>query len=81
MPFVLTRKGHAEKAKYLRDLFAKTYITDVVKRNKLRNSQDVLEDLLNYLASSVGSLTNPARLENTFKTIKQQTVSHNTISS
>ena len=79
MPFVLTRKGHAEKAKYLQDLFSKTYITDVIERHRLRNSQDVLEDLLNYLASSVGSLTNPTKLANTFKTVKQQTISHNTI--
>lgn len=80
MPFVLSRKGHAEKAKYLHDLFERTYITDVIERNNLKGSKDILEDLLNILASSVGSLTNTTKLENTFKTERHINISHNTIS-
>jgi len=80
MPFVMSKKGHAEKAAYLKGLFERTYITDVIERNKLRASKDVLEDMLNYLASSVGSLTNATKLENTFKSTKNLIVSHSTIS-
>lgn len=80
MPFVMSKKGHTEKAAYLKGLFERTYITDVIERNKLRASKDVLEDILNYLASSVGSLTNATKLENTFKSTKNLIVSHSTIS-
>ena len=80
MPFVMSKKGHVEKAAYLKGLFERTYITDVIERNKLRASKDVLEDILNYLASSVGSLTNATKLENTFKSTKNLMVSHSTIS-
>jgi predicted AAA+ superfamily ATPase len=80
MPFVISRKGHAEKAAYLKGLFDRTYITDVIERNKIKGDKDVLEDILNYLASSVGSLTNATRLENTFKSTKNIGISHNTIS-
>jgi len=81
MPFVMSRKGHVEKVEYLKGLFERTYITDVIERNKLRGAKDVLEDILNCLASSVGSLTNATKLENTFKSTKNLVVSHSTISS
>ena len=42
------KDGHAEKAAYLQGLFEKTYITDVIERNQLKASKNVLEDLLNY---------------------------------
>ena len=80
MPFVLSKTGHADKAAYLQGLFERTYITDVVERNNLKGSKDVLEDLLNFLASSVGSLTNTTKLENTFKSERGINISHNTIS-
>lgn len=80
MPFVLSKRGHAEKAAYLQGLFERTYISDVIERNKLKGAKDVLEDLLNILASSVGSLTNTTKLENTFKSERQVSISHNTIS-
>lgn len=79
MPFVLSKAEHAEKAAYLQGLFERTYITDVIERNNLRGSKDVLEDLLNILASSVGSLTNTTRLENTFRSERRINISHNTI--
>lgn len=80
MPYVLSKTGHADKAAYLQGLFERTYITDVVERNNLKGSKEVLGDLLNILASSVGSLTNTTRLENTFKSEKHINISHNTIS-
>lgn len=80
MPVVLSKKNHEEKSKYLKDLFAKTYITDVIERNKILNDKMVLEDLLNIISSSVGSLTNATKLSNTFKSAKQVMISPNTIS-
>lgn len=80
MPFVLQKQSHAEKSKYLKDLFSKTYITDVVERNKIANDGMVLEDLLNILSSGVGSLTNPTKLANTFRSVKQIAITPATIS-
>jgi len=79
MPLVLSKKTHEEKSKYLKDLFAKTYISDVLEHNSISNEQGVLEDLLNIVSSSVGSLTNPTKLSNTFKSVKQMSVSSYTI--
>jgi len=80
MPFVLSKKDHADKAAYLTGLFERTYISDVIERNNLKGNKDILEDLLNILASSVGSLTNTTKLENTFSSERGVRISHNTIS-
>lgn len=79
MPLALSKKTHEEKSKYLKDLFAKTYVTDVLEHNQIANEQIVLEDLLNIVSSSVGSLTNPTKLSHTFQSVKQMAVSPNTI--
>jgi predicted AAA+ superfamily ATPase len=79
MPLVLSKKTHQEKSKYLKDLFAKTYLSDVLEHNRILNEQSVLEDLLNIISSSVGSLTNPTKLSNTFKSVRQLSVSSTTI--
>lgn len=80
MPLVVTKSTHEEKSKYLKDLFTKTYLTDVLERHTIKNEQFVLEDLLNIVSSSVGSLTNPTKLSNTFQSVKQVAVNSNTIS-
>lgn len=80
MPLILSQKSHEEKSKYLKDLFAKTYVTDVLEHNRIANDQSVLEDLLNVVSSSVGSLTNPTKLSNTFKSVQHTQISSNTIS-
>lgn len=80
MPLVLSKKTHEEKSKYLKDLFRKTYITDVVERNRILNDITVLEELLNIISSSIGSLSNPTKLSNTFATVTQTAVSPATIS-
>lgn len=80
MPNVLNRQTHEEKSKYLKDLFEKTYITDVIEHNRILNDQTVLEDLLNIVSSSVGSLTNPSKLSNTFQSVKHVAVNASTIS-
>ena len=79
MPLVLTLDSHEEKSKYLRDLFEKTYLRDIVERHTILNQTDVLEDLLNVVASSIGSLTNPSKLSNTFASEKQVRISPDTI--
>ncbi len=79
MPLVLSFDTHEEKSKYLKDLFTKTYIKDVVERHDIRNETEVLEDLLNVISSSIGSLTNPSKLANTFATEKQVRISSDTV--
>lgn len=79
MPLVLSKKTHEEKSKYLKDLFTKTYLTDVLEHNRILNEQMVLEDLMNVVSSAVGSLTNPTKLANTFHSVKQISINPNTI--
>lgn len=80
MPFVMTKKTHEEKSAYLKGLFEKTYISDVIERHKIANDKEVLEDLLNIISSAVGSLTNPTKLAKTFKSVKNIGISSATIS-
>lgn len=79
MPLVWTLETHEERSRYLRDLFDQTYIKDVLERHQVKNDVEVLSILLNVLASSVGSLTNPSRLSNTFDTERHIQVSPDTI--
>ena len=69
MPLAASKKTHEEKSKYLKDLLTKTYLTDIVERYNIKD-KDNLQDLLNVIASSTGSLTNPKKLSDTFKTKK-----------
>ncbi|MGM9808884.1 MAG: ATP-binding protein [Bacilli bacterium] len=78
MPYLLMCKTDQQKIQYLDSLFKETYIKDIVNRNAIRNT-DVFEDVLNIVASSVGSLTNPNKLSNSFKTLKNINVAPNTI--
>ena len=66
LPLILTRKRDADKAKYLRDNLMETYIKDVVERHNILGDV-VMETLVEILASAIGSLTNPPKLANTFK--------------
>lgn len=79
MPLVWTMEAHEEKSRYLRDLFNQTYIKDVLERHQVKNNAEVLEILLNVLASGVGSLTNPSRLSNTFASERQIKIAPDTI--
>ena len=78
LPLILSCVTPEEKAEYLVSLFQKVYISDIIDRHKVRN-QEELDDLVNILASSVGSLTNPLKLANTFKTVKKKTISDKTL--
>ena len=79
MPFILSLNSHEDKSRYLRDLFERTYIKDALERNKILNDADVLSSLLDIIASGIGSLTNPRKLSNTFKSERQQAVAPDTI--
>lgn len=78
LPLVLRFKTPEEKINFLKSMFEETYISDIVGRHKIRNRAE-LEELLNILSSGIGSLTNPSKLSATFKSVKQKTISKNTI--
>ena len=62
----------------LQNLFNEIYLRDITKRNRVKNIGE-LEDLLNILYSAIGSLTNPEKLKNTFKTVKKSRITSATI--
>lgn len=66
MPYILSRKTEEAKSTYLNNLFENTYINDIVERNHIQKD-DKLNSIINMIASSIGSLTNPNKIENTFK--------------
>ncbi len=78
IPLVVLRNNSVDKAVTLKNLFDEIYVKDIVTRNGVKN-RDVLEDLLNTVSSSVGSLTNPEKLKNTFHTVKNSKISALTI--
>lgn len=79
MPFVTSLETHEEKSRYLKNLFDRTYIKDVLERHKIKNDAEVLSILLDILASRIGSLTNPAKLSKTFKSERQIFIGSETI--
>jgi len=79
LPLVMTKKSHEEKAKYLQSLFDAIYISDIMDRNKLVYEKSVLDDILNIVSSSVGSLTNANKITNTFKSAKQMNIGAPTV--
>ena len=79
MPLVTTLKSHEEKSRYLTELFERTYIKDVLERNRILNDEEVLSILLDIVASGIGSLTNPSKLSRTFRSERHISVSSDTI--
>ena len=79
MPFVTSLETHEEKSRYLKDLFDRTYIKDILERHEIKNDAAVLSILLDILASGIGSLTNPTKLSNTFKSERQIAIGSETI--
>ena len=79
LPMIATMRGNEEKMTYLQTLFKKTYITDILERYKIKNEEE-MEELINILSSSIGGLVNPNKLVNTFKSVKNVSISPNTIS-
>lgn len=78
LPLVLSLSTDEAKESYLKDLYAKVYLTDIKDRYSIRCDSE-LQELLQIMASTIGSPTNPSKLENTFKSIKNVTLSSKTI--
>ena len=78
LPQTTTMLSSEQKEDYLKTLFVHTYITDIKERYRIKNDAD-LEELIDLLASSIGGLVNPTKLQNTFKTVKRRDVSYDTI--
>ena len=78
IPLVVLRDDANDKAAALENLCSEIYIRDICRRNRVRNVGE-LEDLLNILSSAIGSLTNPEKLKNTFKTAKKSRITSATI--
>lgn len=80
LPLMLSKKTDEEKSKYLKDLFDQTYIKDIIERNNIQRV-DILDSIINMLASSIGSLTNPQKIFNAFIGNGEKEISLNTINS
>ena len=78
IPLVLGFETADQKSDFLKSLFEETYISDITGRNNIRNKAE-LEELLNILSSAIGSLTNPSKLSATFKSVKNKSISKDTI--
>jgi predicted AAA+ superfamily ATPase len=78
LPVVCLESDVREKEAYLKSLFEKTYLTDIQERYNIKGG-DIMGELIDVVASGIGGLTNPTKIENTFKTVKGIGVSKNTI--
>ena len=78
LPQTITLHGTRQKEEYLKHLFESVYAKDIKERYNIKHDAD-LEDLVNLLASSIGGLTNPLKLRNTFKSVKGSGISVDTI--
>ena len=80
MPYILTKKTDEEKSSYLNSLFETAYLKDIIERHNITRV-DVLNSIVNILSSSVGSLTNPTKLANTFSSNSVKDVNVQTVTS
>ena len=78
LPQILSYAMEEQKAKFLKSLFDEVYIKDIKDRYEIRKDDD-LEELINIMASGVGSLTNPNKLANTFRSEKKSGISYDTV--
>ena len=78
LPKVLEYKTDEDKVAYLKNIFEETYLTDIKERHVIRNDAE-LNELLDILSSSIGSLTNPKKLSDTFKSVKQVSIHADTL--
>lgn len=78
LPYVCTEPDEQKKINYLQGLFEKTYLTDIKERYHIRGVE-VMDELLNVVASCIGGLTNPSKIENTFRSVKGIRLNQNTV--
>ncbi len=79
MPKVVLSQDENYKKDYLASLYTEIYIKDLVERNHIER-EDILNDILNYLASQISSLTNPTNVANAISTIKNEKINPNLVS-
>lgn len=80
LPLTVTMNSDEQRVEYLTRLFEETYIKDIIERNHIEKKQE-LNDLINVLASGIGSLTNPSKIVATFHSVIQSDISLNTVRS
>ena len=80
MPMSVQLSNHEKKSEYLKNVFTSTYIKDVMERNKILKDASIMDDLLDIISSSIGSLSNPTKLANTFMSEKNIKISQFTVS-
>lgn len=80
MPGLINHKTSEQKTQYLKRLWDKTYIDDVVERHKIKN-REALESLVDMLCSSIGSLTNPSKIARTLGSVQKLKIDSETINS
>lgn len=80
LPLTVTMNSDEQRVEYLTRLFEETYIKDIIERNHIEKKQE-LNDLINVLASGIGSLTNPSKIVATFNSVIQSDISLNTVRS
>lgn len=78
LPQTITMQSEEQKRDYLQHLFENTYLLDIKERYDIRNDDD-LEELIDIVASSIGSLTNPTKITNTFRSVKQSNIARDTV--
>ena len=78
LPQTVTMPTQQQKRSYLQQLFSNTYLIDIKERYGIRNDDD-LEELIDVMASSIGSLTNPQKIANTFRSEKRSTITRDTV--
>lgn len=78
LPHTLSLPDEEAKENYLKELYTKVYLTDIKERHSIRSDAE-LKELLQIIASSIGSPTNPSKLERTFKSVKNISLSDKTI--
>lgn len=80
MPLSVDLPDHEAKSRYLKGMFTGIYIKDVPERNKISKDHSIMEDLLDVVSSSIGSLSNPTKIANTFISEKNIKISQFTVS-
>ena len=78
LPQVALLETEEKKTDYLRGLYEKTYLCDVIERNHLRNPEG-MKELVRVIASGIGLSTNPTRIANTFQSAQGATIKRDTI--
>ena len=80
MPRITQLEDELDKKKYLDQLYKEVYIKDIVERNRIEK-ENVLEDILNYLSSQIGLLTNPTKVANALSNARKEKIDSNLVSS